>query len=182
MAVALTPHRWTLEEYLQAWEAGAIGTRVELLDGEVWDVVMGPWHGDTTMRVARALPNDRFRITAMSLPTGASVPDPDCSVLRTDATPVEQLSRRMQRWAPTDVLLVVEVSDETLQYDLGRKAEMYAEAGYVHYWTVSPAGVYAHTRPTVGGYADRVLYGPAERIPVPYAPGVVLDVSRLIGA
>lgn len=181
MAVSLTPHRWTLDEYLLAWEAGAIGKRVELLDGEVWDVSMGLWHGDTTMRVARGLPNDRFRITAMSLPTGDSLPDPDCSVLRMDASPVEQLSPRMQRWAAADVLLVVEVSDETVQYDLGRKAVLYAEAGYPVYWSVTREGVYVHSKPTPNGYATRVLYGPGERVPVPYTDDVALDVSRLIG-
>jgi hypothetical protein len=71
MAAALTPHRWTLEEYLPVWETGAISNRIELLDGEVWDVSVGRWHGRTT-----------------------------------------------KRWAADDVLLVVEVSGETVQYDL----------------------------------------------------------------
>jgi hypothetical protein len=148
MAVSFTPHRWTLEEYLLAWEAGAIGKRVELLDGEVWDVGIGPWHGDVTMRVARALPNDRG----------------------------------MQRWAAEDVLLVVEVSDETLQYDLGRKAEMYAEAGFRVYWVVTQEGVHVHSEPTPTGYISRVLHRPGQQVPVPYADGVTLDVGRLIGA
>ncbi len=76
MVASITPHRWTLEEFLGAWEAGVLTDRVELLDGEIWDVSMGPWHGDTTMRVARALPNDTFRITGMSLPAGDSLPRP----------------------------------------------------------------------------------------------------------
>lgn len=182
MAVSFALHRWTLEEYLLAWEAGALGNRVELLDGEVWDVPVGRWHGRTTMRVGRALPNDRFEITTVSLPTGGSLPDPDCTVLRMDAEPVEQLSPRMQRWAAEDVLLVVEVSDETVAYDLGRKAEMYAEAGFRVYWVVTQDGVHVHSEPTPSGYVSRVLYRPGQHVPVPYADGVTLDVGRLIGA
>ena len=112
MAVAITPHRWTLSEYLRAWESGVFdGQRTELLDGEVWDVSMGRWHGATTMRVGRALPNDQYEITQASLASGQSLPDPDCWVMRPDAQPVTHLSATMPRWAAEDVLLVVEVSD-----------------------------------------------------------------------
>jgi Uma2 family endonuclease len=88
----------------------------------------------------------------------------------------------MQRWAAEDVLLVIEVSDETVQYDLGRKAEMYAEAGYPVYWVVTEEGVHVHTEPTRTGYVSRVLYRPGQQVPVPYVDGVTLDVGRLIGA
>lgn len=176
----MTPHLWTLDEYLLAWEAGAIGNRVELLDGEVWDVSMGRWHGEVTMNVGRALPNKRFRITAASLPAQNSLPLPDCWVLRRDAVPVAQLSTRMPRWAATDVLLVVEVSDETLEYDLGRKSVMYAQAGFEHYWTVTRDGVYVHGSPTRSGYANRLLVAPDGEITVPYVEGITLAVADLI--
>lgn len=99
-----------------------------------------------------------------------------------DAAPVEQLSPGMQRWAAEDVLLVVQVSDETLQYDLGRKAEMYAEAGFRVYWVVTQDGVHVHSEPTPTGYVSRVLHRPGQHVPVPYADSITLDVSRLIGA
>lgn len=181
MAVNPIAHRWTLEEFLRAWEAGAVGKRVELIDGEVWAVPVGLWHGRTTVRVARALPNHRFEVLASSLPAGESLPEPDCWVLRRDATPVAQLSRRMPRWAAADVLLVVEVSDETIDHDLGRKAALYAESGFGCYWSVTRHGVYEHTEASRFGYRRRVLYGPGERIPVPYAEGAALSVDDLIG-
>jgi Uma2 family endonuclease len=180
VAVSVTPHRWTLADFLRAWEAGAITDRVELLDGEIWDVSMGPWHGEVTATVIRTLPNKRFRITTASLASDQSLPLPDCWVLRRDATPLEQLSRRMPRWAPADVLLVVEVSDETIEYDLGAKALLYARAGYAHYWVVTPDGVHVHVDPTAGGYGRRVLHRPGQSLSVPYTPGVTLDVAELI--
>ncbi len=50
-AVSYTPHRPTMEEHLLAGEVRAIGKRVELLDGELWDVGIGPWHGDVSRLV-----------------------------------------------------------------------------------------------------------------------------------
>jgi len=50
-------YRWRLEDFLLAWEAGAFGTRVELIDGEVWTVPIGPWHARTTGRAIMSLPN-----------------------------------------------------------------------------------------------------------------------------
>lgn len=173
-------HRTTLREYLTAWEAGAYETRTELLDGEVWDVSIGAWHGDVTMTVGRTLPNGTVTVTTMSLASGESLPDPDCWVRRKGAQPVEQLSPRMTRWASADVLLVVEVSDETRDYDLGRKAEIYAEAGFAHYWSVCQDGVYAHSEPIAGTYRVRTIYKSGDRVPVPYAPEVELSVEDLI--
>lgn len=181
MAVTTIPYRWSLEEYLVAFEAGAFQERAELIDGEVWAVSIGRWHGTTAVRVTRALPNDHFEITAASLPAGGSLPDPDCWVLRAGAEPVVQLSPRMARWAAPDVLLVVEVSDETLDLDLGRKAVLYGAAGYASYWSVTRQGVYVHSEPAASGYRQRRLYGRGEHVPVPYADGTTLAVDDLIG-
>ncbi|MGH3567637.1 MAG: Uma2 family endonuclease [Pseudonocardia sp.] len=180
MTATAYPYYWGLEEFLRAWEAGAFDKRAELIDGEVWSVPIGPWHGETTMRVARALPNGRFRITAASLPAGDSLPDPDCWVLRTGAEPIAQLSQRMPRWDPTDVLLIVEVSDETLDHDLGRKAALYARCGYPRYWSVTRDGVYDHSDPGPTGYRRRSLHGPGEQITVPYVEDVSLTVDDLL--
>lgn len=180
MVASLTPHRWTLQEFLAAWDAGVFGKRTELLDGEVWDVAIGAWHAATTGSVIRALPNGAVRIMAGSLVAGESLPEPDCWVRRSDAEPIAQLSRRMSRWASSDVLLVVEVSDETVDYDLGRKADMYAQAGMPHYWCVTRHGIYAHSGPGPHGYTTRRLHGPDDGVAVPYASGTTIDVADLI--
>lgn len=180
MAVSAYPHRWTLDDFLRVSEAGAFREPVELIDGELWDVVIGPWHGEVRAGLIRALPNKRYRITTASLAAGRSVPLPGCWVLRREAEPVGQLSPRMPRWAARDVLLVVEVSDETVEYDLGGKAILYARAGFPHYWVVTQDGVHAHTGPLGTGYASKIVHRPGDSIEVPYAPGVTLDVAELI--
>lgn len=180
MAVTPFPYRWALDEFLLAWEAGAFDKRAELIDGEVWDVPTGPWHAETTGTVIRVLPNRQFRILAGSLPSGGSLPEPDCWVLRAGAQPVEQLSLRMSRWAPQDVLLVVEVSDETRDHDLTRKAALYGDAGFAAYWTVARDGIYAHTGPVQGGYRTRLFHPPGTTVTVPYAPEIGLAVDDLL--
>lgn len=180
MAVTTYSPRWRLDEFLLAWETGAFDRRVELVDGEVLAVSIGDWHGETTMLLPQVLPRGRFRITASSLLAGDSLPDPDCWVRRADAEPLARLSARLSRWAPSDVLLVVEVSDETVDQDLGRKAALYARAGYLRYWVVAREGVFDHSEPTDVGYSRRRLYRPGDRIPVPYIDGESLAVNELI--
>jgi hypothetical protein len=174
-------YRWSQSEFLRAWEAGAFDHRVELVNGEVWPVVIGSWHGDTVGQLTAALPRAGVRVTTATLPTGESLPDPDCWVRRIDAEPVGTVGSRLSVWAPSDVLLVVDVSDDTMLYDLETKAKLFGQAGYSTYWVVTQQGIYEHTTPTTRGYRTRVEYRPGERIPVRYA-GVDLAVDHLIAS
>ncbi|MDQ3304583.1 MAG: Uma2 family endonuclease [Actinomycetota bacterium] len=174
-------YRWTPDEFVRAWEAGAFDRRVELVEGEVWAVVIGPWHGKVTARVVRALPGDDVEVTMATLPAGDSLPDPDCWVLRAGASPAGTIGRRLASWRAEDVLLVVEVSDESVLQDLGVKARLYGRAGYAVYWVVTRDAIYEHTDPTSSGYRTRVTYTPGDRVPVGYA-GIELEVAALLAA
>lgn len=176
------PYRWGTGGFLRAWEAGAFDdVRVEMVDGEVWPVSAGTWHGRTTARVIRALPDGGAEVTTESLVLATSVVDPDVWVRRTAAEPVRQASARLPVWDPADVLLVVEVGDEALQADLTVKARLYAAAGFAVYWVVSRDGVHVHTDPTGLGYRTVRQHRPGDRVPVPYGPaGATVGVSDLV--
>lgn len=174
-----TAYRWRLEEFLRAWEANVFVGRTELIDGEVWSVPIGTWHGDTAAKVLRALPDGGYVVTTSSLPTGGSLPDPDCWVRAKAADPVRQLSERLFEWNASDVVLVVEIADETLEQDLGAKAVLYARAGYPRYWVVTRDGVYEHEEPTEVGYRVRHLRRPGESLVVDYA-GTQVAVDDLV--
>ena len=181
MTAEALQHRWSTEGFLRAWEAGAFdGARVEMVDGEVVPVSIGSWHGDTTMKVGRLLPNATSQVTASSLVLASSVVDPDLWVRPAAATPSRMASRRMAVWEPADVLLVVEVEDETLVDDLTRKARLYGAAGFSTYWVLARDAVHEHTGPSPFGYRTVQRYWPGDRVPVPYADAV-LDVSSLLG-
>jgi hypothetical protein len=179
--VTAHPYRWRLEEFVAAWDAGAFDSRVELVDGEVWAVPIGNWHGDTAARLLRALPNARFQVSTSSLPTSGSLPDPDCWVRAASTAPAGLVSQRLARWSAEDVLLVIEVADETIDHDLGAKAALYARAGYPCYWAVTRGGIYEHTGPRDIGYQRRVLYLLDQEIPVQHA-GVALAVADLLAS
>lgn len=182
MSAEPTQHRWSTEGFLRAWEAGGFdGARVEMVDGEVWPVSVGSWHGRTTARVTRALPNGTHEVTSESLVLTTAVVDPDVWVHPAGARPRSMASRRMAVWDPADVLLVVEVSDETLAADLTVKARLCAAAGFAVYWVVGREGVREHTDPTPFGYRSVRQHWPGDRIAVPYADQP-LDVAALVGS
>jgi Putative restriction endonuclease len=162
-------YRWSQSEFVRAWEAGAFDHRVELVEGEIWPVVIGSWHGDTVGQLLASLPRSGVRVTTATLPTGGSLPDPDCWVRRADAVPIGTVGSRLSIWNPPDVLLVIEVADETTIQDLNVKTKLYGQAGYPVYWVVTQEAIYEHTEPIPTGYRRRVEYRYGERIPVLYA-------------
>jgi hypothetical protein len=180
MSQTVPNYRWSVSEFVRAWEAGVFDHRVELIDGEVWPVVIGGWHGKTVGRVIALVTYQGVEVTTATLPSGDSLPDPDCWVQRPGAQPTGLLGTRVEVWAPDDVLLVVEVSDATMLADLTTKAQLYGAAGYPAYWAVTPDAVYEHTSPTSAGYRRRIEYRRGDRIPLGYA-GVDIEVEALLG-
>jgi Putative restriction endonuclease len=175
-------YRWSPEGFVRAWDVGAFDRRVELIEGEIWPVIIGDWHGETVGRVIKRLPDDGVRVTTATLPVGDSLPDPDCWVLRRGAQPIARLGARLQRWSSADVLLVVEVSDESVIQDLTTKARLYGGAGYPVYWVITREALFEHTGPIPHGYRTRVEYRNGDIIRVPYADGVVIAVDDLVTA
>ena len=173
-------YRWSISEFVRAWEAGSFDHRVELIDGEVWPVVIGRWHGKTVGEIIAVLKRWPGEVTTATLPSGSSLPDPDCWVLREKAESVDTLGAKLELWAPADVLLVVEVSDETLLADLAVKANIYGAAGWSVYWVVSKEAIYEHTEPTPAGYRTRIEYRRGDRLPIRYAETDIL-VDDLLG-
>ncbi|MEU1957764.1 Uma2 family endonuclease [Nocardia sp. NPDC019304] len=120
-------------------------------------------------RIARELPTKGVEVTSETLPTAQSLPDPDCWVLRADADQVDSIGTEIAVWDPADVLLVIEISDETVMQHLGVKAKLYGQAGYSTYWVVTRTVIYEHTEPIPTGYRTRKEYRPGDRIPVHHA-------------
>jgi len=175
-------YRWSVAEFLRAWEAGAFDRRVELVEGEVWPVVIGSWHGDTQAQVARLVWAPQVRVSSSTLDVGAddSLPEPDCFVRRADAKPIGTRGTRLRVWDPADVHLVVEISDDSILADLTTKARLYGRAGYGVYWVVTPDVIYEHTSPTPQGYRTRTEYRRGDEIPLAYA-GTTLSVDEILG-
>ena len=146
------------------------GHRVELVDGQVRDMVQGKWHGRVASNVQRLLGNAYdgagWRVTQETLVLVSDAPDPDCWVVREDAVAVEERGR-VVRYALADMLLVVEVGDSTVTFDLETMADLYARAGIPNFWVLTRRGIYRHTDPTGAGYRTRELLDPDQVITPP---------------
>jgi Uma2 family endonuclease len=181
--------RWTRDEFYRMADLGWFrGQHVQLIDGEV--VVMSPqkWsHASTIDRVAKAL--DRaaeghavWVRTQLPLALGPhSEPEPDVSVV---AGARDEYSDH-----PTTALLVVEVSDSSLEFDRSRKASLYASAPIGEYWIVNLIDhcVEVFRQPLVDAaqpldsrYASHISVEAGDSVSVPFAPQARINVADLL--
>jgi Uma2 family endonuclease len=82
---------------------------------------------------------------------------------------------------PADIRLVIEIADTTLNFDLGKKARLYARAGIVEYWVVDIPNslVHVHLTPVKDAYASVVKYRFDEKITPLADPKAIICLERL---
>ena len=169
MSTDIRKRLFTVHDYHRMGEAGILGEgdRVELIRGEILAMSpIGPPHCASVDRVNRALNRsvgDRAIVRA-----GGSIrldrfsePQPDIVLLR----PRDDFYA--SRFAgPADILLVVEVSDSSLEYDRKIKCALYAESGIPEYWIVDIPNdrISVHTDPADSSYKAVREYSRGARI------------------
>ena len=86
--------------------------------------------------------------------------------------------------AADNVLLVVEIADSSLRYDIGRKAALYAGFGIRELWVIDAVRLTTRVlrEPAADGYREAQDFGPADRLmpliaPEPFA--LMLDELKL---
>ena len=135
------PHySFSVEEYHKLGEAGILGEddRIELLHGEL--LIMSPIgisHNFVVQQLTEFFSESaRKRYITRSQCTllcgEASELLPDLVLLR-----AESHRYRDRHPGPADVLLLIEVADESLGFDRGSKLRAYAAAGIPEYWIVN---------------------------------------------
>jgi len=87
-------------------------------------------------------------------------PEPDLIVF---SKPYREFTANPQ---PSDLRLVVEISDSTISFDLTTKARLYARARIVEYWVVDIPGrrVIVHRDPQEGQYRSVIAYSEQEGV------------------
>lgn len=82
------------------------------------------------------------------------------------------------------VLLLIEVSDSSLEFDLATKAVLYAKATIPEYWIVdvSAKEVHVHRQPKHERYGTISTYGESDTISPQILPTATLELSVLFGA
>lgn len=140
-ATAPTRHRVTVDTYHRMGEAGIFTAddRVELIDGDLVDMApIGSQHAsvvDTLNRVfvKHVAQTRRVRVQNPIQLGDYGEPEPDIAVVRADT----YFDRHPQA---SDVMLVIEVADRSLEYDQTTKLPYYAQHGIPEVWIVDVAG------------------------------------------
>ena len=184
---ASTPprHRFTVAEYYAMADVGILveNDRVELLDGDI--IVMPPigdWHQSSVDRFTNfMLPSLIGRaIVRVQGPTRLddySEPQPDLMLLRW-----RDDFYQGGHPGPSDVLLLIEVSDASVDYDRNAKLSAYARAGIPEVWIVNRQDqrIEAYTDPQEGEYSTVRHTGRGESISPNAFPDVVLEINRVV--
>lgn len=175
----------SLEEYDRMIAAGAflgMDRHIELIRGELRQMnPAGPVHGDLIAYVmtwsAEKADLKRFFITGQSgvnMPEVGSRPEPDVFWIH---------RRRYRDRHPgvSDVVLAIEVAESSLQYDLGEKADLYAEAGLSEYWVVDVPHQRLHVmrEPTGKAYSHREIFEIGDSACPSIQPTAILDLQDL---
>ncbi len=180
-----TKHRFTVDDYYRMGDAGVFppGRRVELLEGEIIDMMpIDPFHSGVVNRLADFLTlcaHRRWMVTNQNpVRLGRhSEPEPDVVLVRRD--PDDYTGRHPQ---PGDVLLLIEVSNSSLDYDRTDKFAAYGKAGIEEYWIVNLAEecVEIYREPHFTGYASAAVCKPGDAASPAAFPDVAVDVAWLL--
>lgn len=179
-------HRFSLAEYDRMIECNAFDTvedrRVELIYGALRELSPpGPLHEHVIDFLTRwcvqhtAADEVRVRIqNSIGIPVLDSAPQPDVALVR-------EKSYRQGRPQPADVFLIIEVSETSLAYDRGIKAQLYAETGIQEYWIVDLHNTVLEVRrqPVNKAYTDIRVCHPGELVSPLAIPAAFLDPANL---
>ena len=178
--------RLSLADYDRMIEGGVFDRReqrrLEFIRGEIREMApIGSVHEAVVDRLTewsiKSLPEGKAWVrvqNSIGLPTLESAPEPDIAwVTRRDYL--------QGRPVAEDVLLVIEVSESTLAYDRGEKANLYAAAGIADYWVINlvDRSVGVHRDPGPAGYRSLQTYTADDEVRPLAAADAVLRPSQL---
>jgi Uma2 family endonuclease len=171
-------HRFTIEQYHQMIRAGVFteDDRIELIEGEIVHMSpIGSRHAACVNRLTRifTLALGMRAVVAVQNPVrlgGTSEPQPDVALL----APRSDFYASSHPTA-SEILLLVEVSESTADYDRDEKLELYARTGVREFWLVDlQAGrLQTYRRPSGEPYGSVRTVAPAEAV----SPEAFGDVS-----
>jgi Uma2 family endonuclease len=186
MSVEVSKRHFSIEDYYRMAAAGVLreDDRVELIEGEIIEMnPIGSRHAACVGRLTE-LPGDRARNVAILWVQNPvqmndySEPVPDVTLLRRRDDFYAQA-----RPVPDDVLLIIEVSDSTINYDRQVKVPLYARAGVPEMWLVNLPEelIEVYTHPAGGTYQESRLVRRGGSMTVASAGGLTVEADAVLG-
>ena len=182
MSTNPSPFRWSVEAYEHVVALGGFSPdkRIELIEGELIEIMpQNPPHA-TTIELAeeacRVILLSGFRVRVqLPLRFTTSVPEPDIAV-------VQGGLRSFSSAHPTTAVLIIEVSDTTLEYDQTIKAGIYAAVGIEDYWVlnINERTVEVRRQPGPSGYRSLQTFTEADTVAPLFNPTASVKVADLL--
>lgn len=177
-------HRLTVEEYHRMGEAGILApdARVELIEGEIVDMApIGSRHAGIVEQLSHLFEQalrGRAMIRAQNpVSLGArSEPQPDVALVRPRSDFYKPAHPR-----PSDILLLVEVADASLDHDRDVKMPLYAAHGIPEAWLIDleTSSLTRYREPGPAGYGHAESLEAARSVAVSAFDDVSIDLSAL---
>lgn len=186
MAYAPSKRRLTVDEYQRMGELGILDRdeRVELLDGELYSMApIGDAHSGRVIRLTVVFTRrlgDRVLVSVQNPVrlSDMSEPQPDIAVLRPRPDFYETAKPQA-----TDVLLIVEIAESSLDYDRTTKLPRYAAAGIPEAWIVNLVDdqIEVYRKPAHDGYRPREIFIRGDTLTLLTFPSIAIRVDELLG-
>ena len=184
--VQVTRHRFTVADYERMCQAGIFSEneRLELVCGEVIQMSpIGERHA-ACVAILTQLVTLRLQRSALVWVQNPlrldeySEPQPDLAVLKP-----RDAHYRTSKPTPDDVLIVIEVSDSTLEYDRKVKMPLYAGAGIAEAWVVNlpEERIEVYGGPAGGEYRTVRSYARRQKLQSHTLAPLRLSVSKVLG-
>jgi Uma2 family endonuclease len=186
MAAEITLRPITADEYARMREVGILreDDRVELIAGEIRQMSpIGPLHAAIVRRLTTLLMQMLGDTTIVSVQSPVrlsddSEPQPDIAVLKW-----RQDDYAHAHPTNSDVLLIIEVSDTTADYDRKEKMPRYAQAGIPEAWLIdiSTQTIEQYTNPKSMRYGSVQILQPEDMLKSATVDAIVLSVESVFG-
>lgn len=185
MPVEITKRLFDVEEYHRMAQAGILSEddRVELIDGEILAMTpIGSRHNAAVDRANRALvmavgAQAIVRVLGSVRLGRFNEPEPDIVLLRPQA---DFYASHLP--GPSDIFLIIEIAESSLDYDREVKTRIYAQAAVQEYWLVDLGArlVSRYAEPRDGIYQRRAEGRPGESMAPVTLPQCAIGVEVLL--
>ena len=186
MTIYRKPYLFTVDEFQRMAQAGVFtdDERLELIAGEILEIGhMGHRHAACVDRLTALCAEQLARKAVVRVQGPLQVnkrsqSQSDILLLKPKSGFYED---RLP--IPEDVILLMEASDSTLEYDRGVKLALYARNLVPKIWIIDLQSemIEVYTQPKGNNYAEFRQFGRGEAITSAYLPELALDADSVLG-
>jgi Uma2 family endonuclease len=181
--VATDIRHFTRDEFQRLADEGFFDPeeRLELIEGVIYEMSPQSSRHATGVFVTMQVLQAAFGPGFMARPQLPLAIAPD-SLLEPDIAVVEGRAQDFSLTQPTKAVLIVEISDTSLQQDRERKGRVYALNGIADYWLMNLRDdlLEVYRDPQDGIYRSRTVLRAGERVSPLARPEASIEVSDLI--